>query len=377
MPSQRELYIGLMSGTSLDGIDAVLADFSNGAFRLIHQHHQSFPRKLKTTLTELIVANRQPDSLAGETTSRELANCYVDAINTLLRLTSDSGEKIAKHDIVAIGNHGQTIYHRPPLSVQLDDGQYIADQTGITVVNQFRQADLAAGGQGAPLVPAFHRQIFSAPDKSLAVVNIGGIANITAISVTGDVSGFDTGPGNTLMDCWIQQAQGLEFDRGGEWARGGNVILELLNAMLDDPWFRRPPPKSTGREYFNLLWVEAMLGKDSLARGPQDIQATLCEVTAMSISKALQRSDDPLQQAYICGGGAHNEYLMERIQQLSPATSLIASEVQGIPADWVEACAFAWLARAHHNGIPGNIPAVTGATKPCVLGTAHTPRKPA
>jgi anhydro-N-acetylmuramic acid kinase len=366
-----------MSGTSLDGIDAVLTDFSNGGFRLIQHHHQPFPKGLKTTLTELIVANRPPDSLIAKTTSRKLASCYVDAINKLLKLTSDSREQIAKHDIVAIGNHGQTVYHRPPLSIQLDDGQYIADQAGITVVNQFRQADLAVGGQGAPLVPAFHREIFSAPDKSVAVVNIGGIANITAMSVTGGVSGFDTGPGNTLMDCWIQQARGLEFDRGGEWARGGNVILELLNAILDDPWFRRPPPKSTGREYFNLLWVEEMLGKYSLASDPQDIQATLCEVTAMSISKALKLSDDPLQQTYICGGGAHNEYLMERLQQLSPETSLIASEVQGIPADWVEACAFAWLARAHHNGIPGNIPAVTGATKPCVLGTAHTPRKPA
>lgn len=374
MPSHRELYIGLMSGTSLDGIDAALTDFSNGGFRLIQHHHQPFPKELKTILTELIIANKPPDSLIAKTTSRKLANCYVDAINKLLTLTSDSREQIAKHNILAIGNHGQTIYHQPPLSIQIDDGQYIADQTGITVVNQFRQADLAAGGQGAPLVPAFHREIFSAADKSVAVVNVGGIANITALPVTGDVSGFDTGPGNTLMDCWIQQAQGLEFDRGGEWARGGKVISQLLNAMLADPWFRKEPPKSTGREHFNRLWVEGMLGKCDSINNPQDIQATLCEVTAISISTALQRSDN-LQQAYICGGGAHNEYLMERLQQLLPATSLIASEVQGIPADWVEACAFAWLARAHHNGITGNIPEVTGATKPCVLGTAHLPRK--
>ncbi len=302
MPSHRELYIGLMSGTSLDGIDAVLTDFSNGGFRLIQHHHQPFPKELKTTLTELIVANKPPDSLIAKTTSRKLASCYVDAINKLLKLTSDSREQIAKHDIVAIGNHGQTVYHRPPLSIQLDDGQYIADQAGITVVNQFRQADLAVGGQGAPLVPAFHREIFSAPDKSVAVVNVGGIANITALSVTGDVSGFDTGPGNTLMDCWIQQAQGLEFDRGGEWARGGKVISQLLNAMLADPWFRKEPPKSTGREHFNRLWVEDMLGKCDSINNPQDIQATLCEVTAISISTALQRSDDPCNRPTYAAG---------------------------------------------------------------------------
>lgn len=375
MPSHRELYIGLMSGTSLDGIDSVLMDFSNGRFRLIHCRHQPFPEELKTTLTGLIVANRPPDSLIAKTTSRKLANCYVDAINKLLKLTEDSGEHIAKHDIVAIGNHGQTIYHQPPLSIQIDDGQHIADQTRITVINQFRQADLAVGGQGAPLVPAFHREVFNATKKSVAVVNIGGIANITELSVTGNISGFDTGPGNTLMDCWIQQVHGLEFDRNGEWASGGKVIPQLLNAMLADPWFCKEPPKSTGREYFNRLWVEHMLAKCDAVKDPRDIQATLCEVTAMSISKAFQRSNDPPHQAYICGGGAHNKYLMERLQQLSPATNLMASQVRGIPADWVEACAFAWLAWAHHNGIAGNIPEVTGAAKPCILGTAHIPRK--
>jgi anhydro-N-acetylmuramic acid kinase len=362
MSDQRELYIGLMSGTSLDGIDAVLMDFTASAPELIAQHHQIFPVSLHKTLTDLIANNRAPSAKETSSVGRELAEAYINAVKHLLNVAFSQDPALSTRSILAIGNHGQTVFHSPPISVQLDDGQHIANQTGICVVNQFRQADLELGGQGAPLVPAFHRHVFAQEKKDLAVLNIGGIANLTLLIADGTTGGFDTGPGNTLMDVWIKKHQGKSCDTEGAWGRSGKVHRELLSIMQQDFWLNKAPPKSTGREHFNLIWLEQMLSKTDRQIQPEDVQATLCELTASSIASALHTQAPETTELIVCGGGVHNTLL-----------DIASSNSHGIHPDWVEAAAFAWLAMANTRGIPGNIPEVTGASQSCMLGIAHKP----
>jgi anhydro-N-acetylmuramic acid kinase len=362
-----------MSGTSLDGIDAVLMDFSAITPKLVTQHHQRFPTDLHNTLSDLITANQSPTAALTRNTSRKLADAYIDAIKNLLNIASADDPTISANSIRAVGNHGQTVFHAPPISVQLDDGKFIAKQTGIRVINQFRQADLKLGGQGAPLVPAFHRHVFGRENHELAVLNIGGIANLTLLMAEGATRGFDTGPGNTLMDLWIKKYQNKACDTSGDWARQGAVQPELLANMLDDPWLNKAPPKSTGREHFNLVWLGETLDRTSAQVAPQDVQATLCELTAASIARSMHTEAPEVMEMIVCGGGAHNHLLMERLQALLPDVSIHTSNVQGIHPDWIEAAAFAWLAMANDRGIPGNLPAVTGAREACILGVVHEP----
>jgi len=364
-----------MSGTSLDGIDAVVMDFTAHSAKLIAHHHQRFPVSLHKSLSDLITANKVPAPEIANSARRILAEAYIDAIKNLLNIATTQDVTVSTDNILAIGNHGQTVFHAPPLSVQLDDGQHIANHTGIRVINQFRQRDLELGGQGAPLVPAFHRHFFAREKASLAVLNIGGIANLTLLMADGSTSGFDTGPGNTLMDSWINKHQGKNYDINGDWARSGTAHAALLESMQQDAWLNKTPPKSTGREHFNLLWLERILSRINNQIAPQDVQATLCELTASSVAKALQDQAPESTQLIVCGGGVHNSLLMDRLHALLPDLAISSSEAHGIHPDWVEAAAFAWLAMANDRGIPGNIPAVTGAREAGILGVLCEPVK--
>jgi len=368
MSNSSNLFIGMMSGTSLDGVDTVLVECSGNHFELLRTQHQPYPDTLKQQLESLLADGEQSLSANTSATADSLADFYAD---NALALIQDSGKEAT--DIRAIGNHGQTIWHAPPVSLQLDNAELIAQRTGITVINQFRQADLAAGGEGAPLVPAFHQQIFGSDSEDRVVVNIGGISNVTVLRQDGSVSGCDTGPGNTLLDGWVTANRGLPYDDNGQWAKEGSLNPALLSAMLDDPWLALTPPKSTGRELFNLEWLNRFL-KDGFSEiQPADVQATLCELTAASIAKTLSQLQASSSVIAICGGGVHNSYLMNRLQAQLPDCSVKTTGAWGIEPDWVEACAFAWLAMARLNNIPGNHPAVTGASKACLLGEVHHP----
>jgi len=360
------LYIGLMSGTSLDGIDAVLVSWDTGdRFGLLATHHHPIPAELYQGVQALLRPGENELDREGEIDMR-LGRLFAEAISELLK----RGGKSAR-EIRAIGCHGQTVRHRPqaasPFTRQLGNPSVIAELSGITTVADFRSRDMAAGGQGAPLVPGFHAAVFRKPGIDRAIVNIGGIANITWLP--GDdtsILGFDTGPGNTLLDQWIQRHQGAPFDRDGTWAAGGSVSTPLLERMLADPYFAQPLPKSTGRETFHLDWVAAKLPGQTAA---QDVQSTLAELTATTIADALTRllPRSP-REVYICGGGAHNRDLIHRLQQRLGTVPVATTDVIGLHPDWVEASAFAWLAHQTLSGHPGNVPSVTGARQAVVLG---------
>ncbi len=365
-----DLYIGLISGTSMDGIDAVVASFSEGSTELRASLSHPYPEQIKSDLA-YAVANPADcsvdeigslDSLVGE--------CFRDAAQAVIR---DAGVSAA--DIAAIGSHGQTIRHQPdaerPFSIQIGDPSTIAQGTGITTVADFRRADIAAGGQGAPLVPPFHRWLFGRGDENRVVLNIGGIANVTILG-SGDaaVTGFDTGPGNTLLDRWTAMHRQEPFDRNGEWAAGGQVIEELLETLLSYDYFERQPPKSTGLEEFNLDWLTTRGALDHDAR---DVQATLCELTAQSVADDIKRYAPQTEELFVCGGGAHNEDLLRRLGRKLPATTVDTTAAAGLHPDWVEAAAFAWLAMRRVKNQPGNLPSVTGASRNCVLGAIHSP----
>ncbi|MDG1463284.1 MAG: anhydro-N-acetylmuramic acid kinase [Gammaproteobacteria bacterium] len=372
--TQRQLYIGLMSGTSLDGIDAVIADCRKQKCIILHQHHQAFPSELEAKLRELILAAQEPDLHTRLRLGEELACCYAKCVAQLLQQSLTTSDPVTKHEVIAIGNHGQTVFHQPPLSVQLDNGQMLADHTGIVVVNQFRQADLLTGGEGAPLVPAFHQKVFSSENENRVVVNIGGIANITVLEKSGAVGGFDTGPGNTLMDEWALQSLGKPYDENGDWGRSGTINNALLKQMLSAPWFDTPPPKSTGRELFNRNWLSSCIEQIDEDISPADIQATLCELTATSIVAGIKSCLVVTDTLIVCGGGIHNQLLLERLKRHLPEAKLCSTSEWEIDPDFTEAAAFAWLAMAKTNNIAGNIPQVTGASKPCILGVTQQPR---
>lgn len=358
-----ERYVGLMSGTSLDGVDAVVAEFDGGC-RLVHACYQPFQPQLRQDLLALQDPGRDELHRAA-VAAQHLAHVYAEATRTLL---AQAG--LAAQDIRAAGCHGQTVRHRPDAgyTLQVLNGALLAELSGIAVVCDFRSRDIAAGGQGAPLVPAFHQARFHDSGMHRAVVNVGGIANITDIPACGAVTGFDCGPGNLLMDAWIMEQQGKAFDDKGAWALEGRVLPGLLRHLLSHPFFAAAPPKSTGRETFNLAWVKRSLdGKES----PADVQATLLELTAGSIAGAIATNSADAKAVYVCGGGAHNAALMARLRALMTERSIAATDTLGVPADWVEAMAFAWLAHQTLHGEPGNLPAVTGASGPRILGAIY------
>ncbi|MGM0570747.1 anhydro-N-acetylmuramic acid kinase [Marinobacter sp.] len=360
------LYIGLMSGTSMDGIDAALVDLTSaGGASLIATHTQAIPEPLVQTLTNLSQNCGSPDDLGH--CDRALGELFATAANSLISKSPRKGP------IRAIGSHGQTIRHVPdganPFTLQLGDPNIIAERTGITTVADLRRRDMAVGGQGAPLVPAFHHAIFGSATQNRALVNIGGIANISWLPA-GSASaggGFDTGPGNGLMDSWVQRHLGEAFDRNGDWAATGQLQPLLLEQCLEEPYFHRPVPKSTGKERFNAAWLDAKL-RDCPDTDPADVQRTLLELTALTIVRQLPEAR-PLA-VYVCGGGAKNVALMNRLRALlePDGASVSTTSELGIDPQWVEAAAFAWLARQTMEGLAGNVPAVTGASGPRVLG---------
>lgn len=357
------LYIGLMSGTSMDGIDAVLAvDTARPALRG-HIHHP-IPPALRNTL--LALNKSSSDELhRAALAANALASEYAAAIRTLLTHTH-----IAARDIVAVGCHGQTVRHRPDAgyTLQLINGALLAELTGISVICDFRSRDIAAGGQGAPLVPAFHHAVFADSLQARAIVNIGGIANITCLPARGEVTGFDCGPGNVLLDSWIRRHRQLDYDANGAWAREGKVLPGMLEQLLGDAYFDRSPPKSTGRDLFNMEWLRpALTGQER----PADVQATLQELTAVTITRALDAHCADTTEIYLCGGGVRNVALLERIVALLPGRRVAATDQLGIAAESVEAAAFAWLAARALAREPANLPLVTGARGLRVLGAIY------
>lgn len=362
-----DYYIGLMSGTSLDGIDAVLVSFADD--QPVLHHALSFPltdslrddiRALCTPGDDEIERMGQLDTALGRT--------FAAAVQQLIK---ESAVDVAQ--IRAIGSHGQTIRHRPEkgFTLQIGDPNTIAELTGITTVTDFRRRDVAVGGQGAPLVPAFHAALFGGSvDRVRVILNIGGMANVTVLATADKslASGFDTGPGNVLLDSWIQQQQQLPFDREGQWAASGTVHPRLLATLLQDDFFQLVPPKSTGRELFNSAWLQQHLDTLGDTIAPADVQATLSELTATSIAEAIQHHASETLELVVCGGGVRNSDLMQRIATKLPSVTVKTSDEFGLPAEWVEAVAFAWLARQTLTGQSGNAPPATGARKPAVLG---------
>jgi anhydro-N-acetylmuramic acid kinase len=371
------LYIGLMSGTSLDGVDGVLVDFAADARSGLHvmaDAHVAMPSALGAELLALNAAGADELRRAA-LAANALARLQADVVARLLDKAGIEPEAVR-----AVGSHGQTVRHRPGefdgtgYTLQLNNGALLAESCGIDVVCDFRSRDVAAGGQGAPLVPAFHRDVFAGM-LPRAILNIGGIANLTLLpSADGSASGlggFDTGPGNALMDHWCKRHTGAAYDDGGRWAAGGAVDGPLLVELLADAYFRRPPPKSTGRDLFNADWLARALAGAGGTRDPADVQATLLELTARSAIDALRAAAPDTRELLVCGGGALNGALMARLAALWPGLAVAATDTAGLPAMQVEAAAFAWLARQFCERRPGNHPDVTGAAGLRVLGALY------
>jgi anhydro-N-acetylmuramic acid kinase len=356
-------FIGLMSGTSLDGIDAAVASFDDGV-RMLATHYQPFDPALRDTLFALQTPGDNEIHRAA-IAANQLTHAYASATREVLAKTT-----LTAGDIDAIGCHGQTVRHQPAAgyTTQLVNGALLAELTGITVAADFRSRDIAAGGQGAPLAPAFHREMFGSPDEHRVIVNVGGIANLTDLPANGDVSGFDCGPGNALMDGWTQEHLGRNYDTDGAWAASGVILPKLFKYLILNDFFYMAPPKSTGRELVNLAWARQALGGNER---PQDVQATLLELTAQTIARAIAQYCIGTQAVYVCGGGAHNRALMARLNTLLPAQRVTSTTELGLSVDWVEAVAFAWLARQTLLHQPGNLPAVTGARGARVLGAIY------
>ncbi|MDX1609405.1 MAG: anhydro-N-acetylmuramic acid kinase [Halofilum sp. (in: g-proteobacteria)] len=360
------LYVGLMSGTSADGIDACLAEFDGDRCREHGHVHCPF----EPALRERVLAVARGASLdEAATLDFLLAAAYADAVRQLLDATGTAPDRIR-----AIGCHGQTVLHRPsgdaPTTVQLGDPHRLAALCGIDVVADFRRADMAAGGQGAPLAPAFHGPAFGAADEDRCVLNLGGIGNLTVLPAGSDTPrlGFDTGPANVLLDLWSAEHGHGEFDAGGAWAASGRVDAGLLERLRTDPWFRDPPPKSTGRELFEWAWLERQGGDDLRRLEPADVQATLAELTATTIADAVRVHAPATARLIVSGGGARNADLLARLARLLPGVAIDTTADHGIEPEHVEALAFAWLARRRLHDLPGNCPAVTGARREVPLG---------
>ncbi|MDE2146432.1 MAG: anhydro-N-acetylmuramic acid kinase [Burkholderiales bacterium] len=365
-------FIGLMSGTSLDGIDGVVADFgADGSLQrsVAHTH-----RPLAPALAQALLAlNRRGDDELHRAAlaAHALARAHAEVVAALL---AHAGLEAA--EVVAVGAHGQTVRHCPRepdgagYTLQLLNGALLAERCGIDVVCDFRSRDLAAGGEGAPLVPAFHAATFGRAGRARALLNLGGIANLTLLDGRGGVRGFDCGPANLLLDLWCRRHRGQPFDADGAWAAGGRVDDELLQRLLDEPYFDRSPPKSTGRDLFDADWLDRRLGKATPAA--QDVMATLAELTALTVARDLQRQAPGTGELYVCGGGAYNRHLLQRLRsRVGPGVVVDTTAAEGLPPDQVEALAFAWLACAFVEHRPGNLPAVTGARGERVLGAMY------
>ncbi len=369
MDDASALYLGLISGTSADSIDAVLVSFSRGVPQLQGSHSHPWPADLRGRMLALAQGETALDLDAFGRLDVQIGHCFADAA---LQLLERSGTPAAA--VRAIGSHGQTLRHRPtgeyPFTLQLGDPSVIAERCGIDVVADFRRADVAAGGQGAPLLPALHAMLLARPGHARVVLNLGGIANITVLAADGRVSGFDTGPANGLLDAWHLRQHGEPFDRDGTYAASGRVDTGLLDVLLADPYFALPPPKSTGREYFHLDWLAAHAPLAAL--DPADVQATLLELTARSVAAAIAQHAPQAEEVLACGGGVHNGALMRRLGELLAPRVLQSTSRFGIDPDFLEATAFAWLARQRLLGLPGNLPAVTGARGPRVLGALYS-----
>jgi anhydro-N-acetylmuramic acid kinase len=373
MNAMPEFYIGLMSGTSLDGIDAALVDFKDNKAQLVGFEYHPFTADIQHTIQQL----SKPDTLVslkeyGAMDAR-LGHLFAEIVNNLLTKAD-----IPAASIKAIGSHGLTAYHAPeikfPFSLQIGDPNIIAELTGITTVADFRRRDIAAKGQGAPLVPAFHQAVFQHPDEHRCIVNIGGIANITVLpkDQSADIIGFDTGPGNTLMDLWIKLQRNQSYDKNGAWAKSGNISHDLVDLLKQDSYFNAAPPKSTGKEYFSLPWIYQYF--DAFSYKAEDVQASLCFLTAITICDAIKKHAPATERILICGGGIHNEFLLELIRQ-NIDCPVESTEQYGPHPDHVEAMAFAWLARQTLNNLPGNLKEVTGATDSVILGGIYPGNK--
>jgi anhydro-N-acetylmuramic acid kinase len=363
----ESLYIGVLSGTSMDAIDAALVSFEHTSPRLIQTISCPIPEEFKIRCLQFTQHGRgsiddygQLDVQAGE--------LFAKTVLALLQLTTMLPEKIH-----AIGSHGQTIRHRPdanpPFSLQIGDPNIIAERTSIPTIADFRRRDIAAGGQGAPLAPGFHAAVFGSSAENRVIINIGGISNITILPLQGkSIIGFDTGPGNCLMDGWAKQHWNIPYDPSGKIAAQGGINVELLQSFLSDPYFSQKPPKSTGREYFNEIWLNFHLTKlKNTHTAPEDIQATFLALTAQSVANAILEYAPPSSAIYVCGGGAHNPVLIDTLKTVL-ARPIKNTSSMGIPPDWVEAMLFAWLAKQTLEGKAGNCPSVTGAKRAIPLG---------
>ncbi|MGE4636302.1 MAG: anhydro-N-acetylmuramic acid kinase [Arenicellales bacterium] len=356
-------YIGLMSGTSADAIDGVAAE--------IDEHQARILATVSIPLADTLRQRVQAVSTGTHDRLDDVAVLDIDMGNAF----ADCAEKLMaelKTPPIAIGCHGQTVRHRPEqhFTVQLGQGGVIAARTGIPTVSDFRSVDVALGGEGAPLVPAFHRAMFGSDIENRAIINIGGIANVTLLAKDGSVRGFDTGPGNTLLDHWYRQHKQGALDDRGQWSRQGRIDVGLLKRCCADPYFSLPAPKSTGPEYFNVDWLEVLLaGHES----PVNVQATLRALTSRTISGAVRQHLPGVQRIYLCGGGVRNDALIEELRMDFDGLTVDSTAALGMDPQWVEACAFAWLAHQRLTQQPGNIPAVTGATRPAVLGALYQP----
>lgn len=359
------LYIGVMSGTSLDGLDIALIDQQQQPV-LRATHYVPMPAALRAELLSLCSSGA--DEIAR---SALAANTWVNLAAAGIEQLLAKSQLTPRH-ITAIGSHGQTIRHEPGrgFTVQIDNPALLAELTGISVIADFRRRDVAAGGQGAPLVPAFHEALFQERQGERAVLNVGGFSNLSLITPGEPVHGFDCGPGNVLMDAWIEFNQGAHFDRDGAWAASGSVAPALLGDLLGDPFFSGTGPKSTGREVFNLPWLQQHLTSHT-AVAAEDVQATLLELTARTIAQSLQTAQRNTREVLVCGGGAHNTTLLQRLAALLPHAKVASTASVGVDPDWVEAMAFAWLAHSCLQGIPGNRPSVTGAQGLRVLGAIY------
>lgn len=365
------LYLGLISGTSADGIDAALVrfdgDHAHARPTLVFGHTYAWEPELRE---QLLALGQQAQAVTLDAIGAldvRIGQAFAAAAQAAIH---ESG--LAATEVTAIGSHGQTLRHHPhgvaPFTLQLGDGNVIAERTGVQVVADFRRRDVAAGGHGAPLVPAFHAAVLHDAEEDRAILNLGGIANVTLLPAQGTVRGFDTGPANGLMDAWCLRHTGQPYDAGGAFAAQGRVDPALLARLLAEPWFAAPPPKSTGRDQFHLDWVEAALAGNET---PADVQATLLALTARSVAEALRRSQPPTRRLIICGGGVHNPVLLAALAAALPEVAVESSAAHGLDPDFVEAMAFAWLAREHLAGRPGNLPAVTGARGSRVLGALY------
>ncbi len=356
-----------MSGTSLDGIDAGILDLSPRP-RTVHFIYRPFDEVTKNRIRHLSAPEKRLALSDYGRLDAHLGLLFSEAVNTLLNAAG-----IAARDIRGIGSHGQTMHHAPtgpnPFSLQIGDPNVIAENTGITTVADFRRRDIAAGGHGAPLVPAFHQAVFSHTQENRVILNIGGIANVTILprNPGSAIGGFDTGPGNTLMDQWIFKTRGISYDKQGSWAKSGKILPEIVNHLKQDPYFSSPPPKSTGKEYFSLAWLERQDPLQNRSFRSKDIQASLCALTAETVCEAIVRHAPETDRILVCGGGSHNDYLLQLIRERLPCP-VATTEKFGIHPDQVEAMAFAWLAKQTLSGAPGNVIEVTGARAPVILG---------